>query len=81
MLTKHADVARVVKDPQRFPSLTQVRVGGYADEGLSADETYATYHNLMYGDGVVAPDASALHPAPQELTDPWVGPGRCAIGT
>ena len=48
VLTKHADVSRVVKDPNRFPSLTQVRVGGYADQGLSAEETYATYHNLMY---------------------------------
>ena len=27
VLTKHADVARVVKDPERFPSLTQERVG------------------------------------------------------
>jgi cytochrome P450 len=33
VLTKHADVSRVVKDPKRFPSLTQVRVGGYADQG------------------------------------------------
>ena len=60
VLTTHADVSRVVKDPERFPSLTQVRVGGYADQGASAEETYATYHNLMY-----APDAGALPPAPQ----------------
>ena len=39
VLTKHADVARVVKDPERFPSLTQARVGGYADQGMSPEET------------------------------------------
>ena len=66
VLTKHADVSRVVKDPERFPSLTQVRVGGYADQGLSAEETYATYHNLMYAAMVsLRPTQSALHPAPQ----------------
>ena len=30
VLTKHADVARAVKDPERFTSLTQARIGGYA---------------------------------------------------
>ena len=28
VLTKHADVSRVVKDPERFLSLTQATVGG-----------------------------------------------------
>jgi cytochrome P450 len=47
VLTKHEDVVRVVRDPQRFLSLTQLRVGDYADQGLSAEDTYAAYHNLM----------------------------------
>ena len=33
VLTKHADVSRVVKDPDRFRSLTQARIAAYADEG------------------------------------------------
>ncbi|MET0460433.1 MAG: cytochrome P450, partial [Ilumatobacteraceae bacterium] len=76
VLTKHADVARVVKDPERFPSLTQVRIGGYADQGLSAEETYATYHNLMYAAMVSLRPTQALYIRHRrELTDPWVGPG------
>jgi cytochrome P450 len=76
VLTKHADVSRVVKDPARFRSLTQVRVGGYADEGLSAEETYAAYHNLMYAAMVSLRPTQALYLRHRkELTDPWVGPG------
>ena len=47
VLTKHADVARVVKDPERFPSLTQARVGEYAGEGMSAEQHFAAQHNMM----------------------------------
>ena len=72
---------RAVKDPERFTSLTQARIGGYAARAWSAEETYATYQPDVRGDGVLAPDASALHPPRRELTDPWVGPGRCAIET
>jgi len=76
VLTKHADVSRVVKDPERFPSLTQVRVGGYAGQGLSAEQTYATYHNLMYAAMVSLRPTQALYTRHRkELTDPWVGPG------
>jgi cytochrome P450 len=76
VLTKHADVSQVVKDPKRFLSLTQVRVGGYAAQGLSAEETYATYHNLMYAAmASLRPTQELYIRHRRELTDPWVGPG------
>jgi cytochrome P450 len=76
VLTKHADVSRVVKDPDRFPSLTQMRVGGYAGQGLSAEETFATSHNLMQAAMVSLRPTQALYLRHRrELTDPWVGPG------
>ncbi len=76
VLTKHADVARVVKDPERFPSLTQARVGGFADQGMSPEETYGTYHNLMQAAMVsLRPTQELYIRHRKELTDPWVGPG------
>lgn len=76
VLTKHADIARVVKDPERFTSLTQTRVGGYAAEGLSAEDAYATYRNLMQASMVSLRPTQELYTRHRrELTDPWVGTG------
>ncbi len=76
VLTKHADVSRVVKDPERFLSLTQMRVGQIADQGLSPDEAYASYHNLMTAAMVSLRPTQELYTRHRkELTDPWVGPG------
>lgn len=76
VLTKHADVARVVRDPDRFPATTQVRVGMWADQGLSAEDTFATYRNLMQAAMVsLRPTQELYMRHRRELTDPWVGPG------
>jgi cytochrome P450 len=76
VLTKHADVARVVKDPERFTSLTQARIGAWADRGMSAEETFATSHNLMQAAMVsLRPTQELYIRHRKELTDPWVGPG------
>ncbi len=76
VLTKHADVCLVVKDPERFPSLTQVRVGDFADNGMSAEETYARYRNLMQAAMVsLRPTQDLYIRHRKELTDPWVGSG------
>lgn len=76
VLTKHADVSQVVKDPVRFPSLTQVKVGDLADRGLSPEETYATQHNLMQASMVsLRPTQELYIRHRKELTDPWVGTG------
>ena len=76
VLTKHADVSRVVKDPLRFPSLGQTRVGSYAAQGMSADEAFATHHNLMQASMVsLRPTQDLYIRHRKELTDPWVGTG------
>ncbi len=76
VLTKHADIARVVKDPERFPPLSQVRVGGYAQDGLTAEDAYATYRSLMQASMVsLRPTQELYIRHRKELTDPWVGPG------
>lgn len=76
VLTKHADVSLVVRDPERFHTLTQARVGGLADEGLSADEAFASNRNLMQAAMVsLRPTQELYIRHRKELTDPWVGTG------
>lgn len=76
VLTKHADVAMVVKDPDRFPTLTQTRVGGWAAEGLTAEDTYARFRSLMQASMVsLRPTQELYIKHRKELTDPWVGTG------
>lgn len=76
VLTKHADVTMVVKDPVRFPSLTQARVGAFANQGLTAEEAYDQARNLMTAAMVSLRPTQALYIRHRrELTDPWVGPG------
>jgi len=76
VLTKHADVSRVVKDPERFPALGQARVGGFAAEGMSADDTFAKYRSLMQASMVsLRPTQELYIRHRKELTDPWVGTG------
>ncbi len=76
VLTKHEDVSRVVKDPNRFVSLTQSRVGHFADKGLTPEETFDRVHNLMTASMVSLRPTQELYVRHRrELTDPWVGPG------
>ena len=76
VLTKHADVTRVVKDPERFTTLTQARVGALAAKGLSPEEAYDRVHNLMTAAMVsLRPTQELYIRHRRELTDPWVGPG------
>ncbi|MEM7287522.1 MAG: cytochrome P450 [Actinomycetota bacterium] len=76
VLTKHADVNRVVRDPQRYKSMTQARVADYAAEGLTPEETFDQYHNLMQAAMVtLRPSQEMYIKHRKELTDPWVGTG------
>jgi cytochrome P450 len=76
VLTKHADVSRVVRDPERFLSLTTKRLGQLAEQGLSPEEAYATHHNLMTASMLsLRPTQQLYNRHRKELTDPWVGPG------
>lgn len=76
VLTKHADIELVVRDPERFLSLTTNRLGRLRDEGLSPEEAYATHHNLMQASMLsLRPTQELYNRHRRELTDPWVGPG------
>ena len=76
VLTKHADVSRVIRDPERFLSMTTKRVGALAEQGLSPEEAYAAVHNLMTASMVsLRPTQQLYNRHRKELTDPWVGPG------
>ncbi|MEM9132680.1 MAG: cytochrome P450 [Actinomycetota bacterium] len=76
VLTRHEHVNMVVRDVERFPNLTTERLGQWAAQGLSAEEAYATYHNLMTASMLSLRPTQALYLRHRrELTDPWVGPG------
>ncbi len=76
VLTKHADVSLVVRDPDRFPSLTTKRLGQLAAKGLSPEEAFATNHSLMQASMLsLRPTQELYFRHRKELTDPWVGPG------
>jgi len=76
VLTKHADISRVVKDTDRFLSLTTVRLGRLVEQGLTPEEAYAAHRNLMQASMLsLRPTQQLYFQHRRELTDPWVGPG------
>jgi cytochrome P450 len=76
VLTRHRDVTMVVRDVERFPSLTTKRLGQLADRGLTPEQAYDTHHNLMQASMLSLRPTQPLYlQHRRELTDPWVGPG------
>ena len=76
VLTKHADIAMVVKDPERFTVMGQRRLTDWANEGMTADRTYEVSRNLMTASMVsLRPTQELYIKHRKELTDPWVGTG------
>ena len=76
VLTKHADVSRVIRDPERFRTLTTSRVGAMAQAGVTPEQAYAENRNLMTASMVsLRPTQELYNRHRRELTDPWVGPG------
>ena len=74
ILTKYADIARVVRDWERFPPTLSLLVAQIAQSGRMARE--------MPDIDAMVQSIVALRPTPelwrahrQQLTDPWVGPG------
>ncbi|MGA0152694.1 MAG: cytochrome P450 [Ilumatobacteraceae bacterium] len=76
VLTKHADIAMVVKDPERFTVMGQRRLTDWANEGMTAERTYEVSRNLMTASMVsLRPTQELYIKHRKELTDPWVGTG------
>jgi len=76
VLTKHADIAMVVKDPERYTVMGQRRLTDWANEGMTAERTYEVSRNLMTASMVsLRPTQELYIKHRKELTDPWVGTG------
>lgn len=74
LLTKYEDIARVVKDPERFPprlhqaieQIQSAEAKGKAVPGVNA---------MLASMVTLRPNHALYRSHRQELTDPWVGPG------
>jgi len=76
VLTKHADISTVVRDPERFLSLTTKRLGALAEQGLTPEQAFASVKSLMTASMLsLRPTQELYFHHRRELTDPWVGPG------
>lgn len=69
ILTRHADILRVVRDPERFPpGLTTPPV-------RNADGSLPPMNAMMVSIQSLRPNEELWRAHKAELTDPWVGPG------
>ena len=76
VLTKYEDVVQVLKDPERFSSVTTLRLGELVRQGFTPEQAYAEFHNLMQASMVsLRPTQDLYFQHRKELTDPWVGSG------
>jgi cytochrome P450 len=76
VITKHDDLTRIVRDPERFVVLGQKRVADLANKGLTAEQAYESVRNLMTASMVsLRPTQEMYNRHRRELTDPWVGTG------
>jgi cytochrome P450 len=73
ILSKHEDIALVVRDEERFPVIGSIMLKRVMEEGDPSEQPNV---------GVITASMASLRPNPemwrahrQELTDPWVGPG------
>ena len=74
VLTKHEDIARVVKDPERFPPRVHdaiLQIKAAEASGREVPHVNAMLRSMM----TLRPDHALYRSHRQELTDPWVGPG------
>ena len=74
ILSKYDDIARVVRDPVRFPTTLTLALQRMAGEDKPPEEL--PYTNAMLVSMYYLRPTNELYRAHrQELTDPWVGPG------
>lgn len=74
VLTKHEDISKVVKDPERYPPLMTEAIQEMAASGVDVEKVPNL--NAMQASMVsLRPNMELWRLHKQELTDPWVGPG------
>jgi len=74
VLTKHEDINRVVRDPDRFPPLMSGVVQEIAASGQDP-ESVPNMNAMAASMVTLRPNMELWRTHKQELTDPWVGPG------
>ena len=74
ILSKHEDIAMVVRDQQRFPVVTSLALKGVIEAGGDPFEL-PNVSTLVASMVSLRPNPELWRSHRQELTDPWVGPG------
>ncbi len=74
VLTKYADVARVVRDWERFTPLLSMLIAQIAETGKLAREM-PDLDAMVQSIATLRPTPDLWRAHRQQLTDPWVGPG------
>ena len=74
ILSKHEDIAMVVRDQQRFPVVTSLAVRQVLEAGGDPFEL-PNVSTLVASMVTLRPNPELWRSHRQELTDPWVGPG------
>jgi len=74
VLTKYADVARVVRDWERFTPLLSMLIEQIAETGKLAREM-PDLDAMVQSIATLRPTPDLWRAHRQQLTDPWVGPG------
>ncbi|MEH6519003.1 MAG: cytochrome P450 [Halioglobus sp.] len=78
VLTRHEDIERVVKDPQRFTprmSLWVEQMQAMLDRGEPPPQDPARFDIALESARTLRPTIELWRAHRKELTDPWVGPG------
>jgi cytochrome P450 len=74
ILSKYEDIAKVVRDPVRFPPGLSVAVDAMIESGVPPEEMPQT-NAMMVSMMTLRPTVELWRSHRLELTDPWVGPG------
>lgn len=74
VLTKYEDIAKVVRDPVRYPPSMSLAVERMIEADVSPDESNQV-NAMMASILTLRPTIALWRSHRQELTDPWVGPG------
>ena len=74
ILSKYEDIARVVRDQQRYPVVTSLALKGVIEAGGDPFEL-PNVSTLVASMVSLRPNPELWRSHRQELTDPWVGPG------
>ncbi|MCZ6659528.1 MAG: cytochrome P450 [Gammaproteobacteria bacterium] len=74
ILTKYEDIAKVVRDPERFRPTLSIAVDQILSSGAAPEDLPKT-NAMMVSMATLRPTIELWRSHRQELTDPWVGPG------